>query len=80
MTSPREFFQQSQVINRDELAKLCKQSPMRNAVIFALAEMAHRGCSAEQLQGAKIYADILTNLGEPTEKPEAFPDKQLKHI
>lgn len=80
MTSPREFFQQSQVENRDKLAEQCKQAPMRNAVHFAMAQMVYQGATSEQLQGAKMYAEILMSLGEPTEKIEPFPSKELKHI
>ena len=79
--SPKEFFQQSQVNNRDTLAEQCKQPPIRNAIIFALAEMTTRGgVTKEQLDGAMIYARILVNLGEPDEKLEPFPSKELKHI
>lgn len=49
-----------------------------DAVRDTLAEMAWRGFSAEQINGACAFAKIMLNLSEPDEKPQPLPIKQLR--
>lgn len=79
--TPKQLFQESQPNNRQDFTTMCKSPAVRNAVVFAFSEMVMRpGVTKEHLEGAKIYADILLNLGEAAEKVEPFPSKQLHHL
>jgi hypothetical protein len=76
----KELFQNSATDYKGAISEMAKSPALRVSVIYAMAELASRGATHEQLAGARAFVDILINLGEPIEPPRSFPDKTLKHI
>lgn len=75
--APKELFIQGNSPLALALSEQVKQPALRYGTVYALAEMVTLGASKEQLDGARIFADILLNLGEKAEKIEPFPVKQV---
>lgn len=78
-TDPKAHFQK--VFEKDAVAALGDQinAPfVRTAMVFAKAEMAHQGCTAEQLRGAIIFESILLSFHTPQPDAKQLPIKSLK--
>lgn len=77
--SPIALFQATQKEIAADHAANVRSSKFTTVLNFALAEMAFRNMTNEELRGARIYIGILMNMGEKPEtiKPPA-PSKDLK--
>ena len=50
----------------------------QQGIMAALAEMSARDVTAEQMSGAHIFIEILSNIGEPETKRETLPVRRLE--
>ena len=76
--SPKRNFQQF----HKPLAELLQQERERPwltvGFVYALAEMADRGASEQQMLGARNLIHIFQNLWEPADKTKSLPIKRLE--
>lgn len=71
-------FLKSQKASLPDVANLVTSPLMRTTMVFAFSQMAEMGATKEQLEGARIYRDLLLNLAEPPPEKPSFPQRQLK--
>ncbi len=53
---------------------------VQDALIAAYAELAARGASRDNLDGAVLFIQIFQNFSEPNEKGKGFPNKSLQAL
>lgn len=77
--SAKEHFIQSHKDEAATLAEAVQSKWFKESVCFALAVMA-ASVSTEQMVGARVFVNTLSNLGTPDEKPhQPLPEKNLKN-
>jgi len=64
--------------DRSAYRQLMQQPHVRAAITNTVAEMARRGFSREQLDGALHFIEMFQNFAEPEEQPKPLPIKTLK--
>jgi len=70
-----------QKASAEELRKVIPSAWMTCALTCALSEMAYTKATSENLAGARMFIDILINMGEETAlPPEPPPSKELQPI
>jgi hypothetical protein len=75
--SPKNLFQS---LHKDETEALQRERSerwMKLAFTAALAELACRGASSDEIKGARAFVDVLLNLPD-TQKLERIPIKSLE--
>lgn len=73
--SPKAQFVRS--VNVEDLKKNREASWLTTAFTFSLAEMAHKGASAEQLAGARTFISTFQNLWEEHAETPTLPPIRL---
>jgi hypothetical protein len=70
--NPAEHFRQ---FNRDskEFMKAAQGQNLSIALVYSLAEMVHRGASAEEMTGARRLIDIFLGIAEKPEAQSGMP-------
>lgn len=77
--SPKKLF----IKHHPDLASfriMVGSSLCQNAIKDAIAEMAWRGASDDQLRGANTFVSILLNLSEPESPSSQIPVKGLRTL
>lgn len=64
-------------VSRTQLINLLGQSLVKTAMTFSLAQLAESGATAEQINGAIKFREILLSIAEPKPEPPTFPEKKL---
>lgn len=60
-------------------AKLVQTEPFREALNYALLQVVETATTAEQIQGAKLFRNVLTNLATKDEVPRGTQPPSLYH-
>ncbi len=72
------FLAQHQTPQRAEYRAVMTRPDVQAAFIHAFAEMAARGATREQLDGAHIFINIFQNFSETPPKQSQYPVKALQ--
>jgi len=75
---PKSQFIRTQPAHAETLRGEVEKAYFQVACSFALAELAQRNPTAEQLAGASVFIDVLCNLGEKILPPTKLPTKRLE--
>jgi hypothetical protein len=70
----RDWLEKNQEFN---FRGLVAGTGIQNSLSAALASLAAKKPTAEELKGANRFIDIWLNLGEPPKPPAEFPNKML---
>lgn len=73
-----QFIQWTPEDQREAFTRFMSQPLARNAAIYALALITTKGASKEQLDGARLFADVFMNLAEPQDEMPVYPTKALR--
>ncbi len=76
--APKTFYLRVHKDEAIEMSQIAEGRILRLAMVYTWAQLAFGGATQEQLAGAKAFADILMNIGEPKEPTPEFPNKALK--
>ena len=77
---PKKDFKKHQEIHAETLRTESKRAWFKISVIYALADLANRGATAEELNGANRFVELLTGLGEDEVKVHRLPVKSLEFL
>ncbi len=63
-----------------DLAGILNSTPVKNAMVFAVANMTIAGATKEQLDGARLLCLSLLTIAQPITKPEDFKIAELERV